>query len=254
LVSVGRLERPLSALSTRSLCRLGYTDVVDQGGLEPPKLAQRIKSPPPLPLGSLVCLVNPGGLEPPAHGLKGRSPADPGWLRSGSDRANGCGGEPPRFQGPAHGVLRGVGPSGRYCPSCHSVISRGPRFSGSLGMLVRPAGAAPAASAMSKQRSADELRTQEFQPVSRTDAPGGPQGAFRSVCAIASCEWLPAPGSHRARGKSANAAGGHPISARARRPNRDSRPNSHARSLAGSIAWQRAAPRRSESAVPARAS
>ena len=176
LVSVGRLERPLSALSTRSLCRLGYTDVVDQGGLEPPKLAQRIKSPPPLPLGSLVCLANPGGLEPLAHGLKGRSPADPGWLRSGSDRANGCGGEPPRFQSHAHGALRGVGPSGRYCPSCHSVISRGPRFSDSLGMMVRPPGDDPGASAMSGRRSSAELRTHDL-----VLPPGFEPGKYRCV-------------------------------------------------------------------------
>jgi hypothetical protein len=37
LVSVARFERALSRLSSGSLCRLGYTDVVDQAGLEPAK-------------------------------------------------------------------------------------------------------------------------------------------------------------------------------------------------------------------------
>ena len=46
MVRLGRLERPLDALSTHSLCRLGYRRVEDQGGFEPPTgLHHGIKSP-----------------------------------------------------------------------------------------------------------------------------------------------------------------------------------------------------------------
>jgi hypothetical protein len=41
LVCLARLERALNALSTRSLCQLGYRHTEDQAGL-----SQRIKSPP----------------------------------------------------------------------------------------------------------------------------------------------------------------------------------------------------------------
>jgi hypothetical protein len=44
----------------------------------PRSCARRLKRPIPLPLGSLVQLVNRGGVEPLAHGLKVRCPADPG--------------------------------------------------------------------------------------------------------------------------------------------------------------------------------
>jgi hypothetical protein len=46
LVRLGRLERPLDALSTHSLCQLGYRRMGDQGGFEPPTgLRHGIKSP-----------------------------------------------------------------------------------------------------------------------------------------------------------------------------------------------------------------
>ena len=47
LVCLARLERALNALSTRSLCQLGYRHTEDQAGFEPALgLSQRIKSPP----------------------------------------------------------------------------------------------------------------------------------------------------------------------------------------------------------------
>src|SRR5262249_9176307 len=47
LVCLARLERALNALSTRSLCQLGYRHMEDQAGFEPALgLSQRIKSPP----------------------------------------------------------------------------------------------------------------------------------------------------------------------------------------------------------------
>ena len=52
VVCTGRLERPLDALSTRSLCRLEYVHV-DQAGLRE-GFRRRLKRPLPLPLGSLV--------------------------------------------------------------------------------------------------------------------------------------------------------------------------------------------------------
>jgi hypothetical protein len=77
-VRLARFERALNALSTHSLCRLGYRrKLEDQVGLEPTKLAQRVKSPLPLPLGSLIRvgedLVDACGYDPPADGLKVRS-------------------------------------------------------------------------------------------------------------------------------------------------------------------------------------
>src|SRR5215813_15076228 len=47
IVCLARLERALNALSTRSLCQLGYRHTEDQAGFEPAVgLSQRIKSPP----------------------------------------------------------------------------------------------------------------------------------------------------------------------------------------------------------------
>ena len=47
MVCLARLERALNALSTRSLCQLGYRHTEDQAGFEPAVgLSQRIKSPP----------------------------------------------------------------------------------------------------------------------------------------------------------------------------------------------------------------
>jgi hypothetical protein len=46
LVCPARLERALNALSTRSLCQLGYRHTEDQAGFEPALgFSQRIKSP-----------------------------------------------------------------------------------------------------------------------------------------------------------------------------------------------------------------
>src|SRR6266404_8851135 len=46
LVCLARLERALNALSTRSLCQLGYRHTEDQAGFEPALgFSQRIKSP-----------------------------------------------------------------------------------------------------------------------------------------------------------------------------------------------------------------
>ena len=92
LVRLGRLERPLNALSTHSLCQLGYRRVIiryrrghgreqgleDQAGFEPAVGAsQRIKSPPrsaATVTGPMISrLSDPGGFEPHADGLKVRS-------------------------------------------------------------------------------------------------------------------------------------------------------------------------------------
>lgn len=54
MVRVVRPERTLYGFSNRSLCRLGYTRVEDQVGLEPTKLAHLLKRQVPLPLGALV--------------------------------------------------------------------------------------------------------------------------------------------------------------------------------------------------------
>ena len=46
LVCLARLERALNALSTRSLCQLGYRHIEDQAGFEPAMgTSHRIKSP-----------------------------------------------------------------------------------------------------------------------------------------------------------------------------------------------------------------
>ena len=77
LVCLARLERALNALSTRSLCQLGYRHTEDQAGFEPALgFSQRIKSPPrsaATVTGPNSILANPGGFDPLADGLKGRS-------------------------------------------------------------------------------------------------------------------------------------------------------------------------------------
>jgi hypothetical protein len=58
----------------------------DQVGLEPTKLAQRVKRPLPLPLGALVrsVLEDAGGFEPHADGLKVRSRSI--WVEGSASR------------------------------------------------------------------------------------------------------------------------------------------------------------------------
>jgi hypothetical protein len=87
MVRLGRLERPLNALSTHSLCRLGYRRAVceleDQAGFEPAvSLRCRLKRParsaatvtgPTSIQDSFKRMEDPGGYDPLADGLKGRS-------------------------------------------------------------------------------------------------------------------------------------------------------------------------------------
>lgn len=91
MVSVGRVERPLNALSTRSLCRLGYTDMEDQGGFEPPMgLRHGIKSPvrsaatgtgPWIDFGGkCFCVGASRWSRTTCHSVIGRGPRRSDWL------------------------------------------------------------------------------------------------------------------------------------------------------------------------------
>ena len=114
LVCLARLERALNALSTRSRCQLGYRHAEDQAGFELALgLSQRIKSPP-RSAATVTGLM--GGRE---------------WLRSTWLRV--------KSPLPLHSGLRlrvRIGANGRYCPSYHAVIGRGPHFSDSLAWLL----------------------------------------------------------------------------------------------------------------------
>jgi hypothetical protein len=67
----------------RGALRESQAHLVDPAGIEP--ALTRIKNPPLNRSATGLCLVNPGGLEPPAVGLKVPCPANPGFVRSGSE-------------------------------------------------------------------------------------------------------------------------------------------------------------------------
>jgi hypothetical protein len=82
MVRLGRLERPLNALSTHSLCRLGYRRVVakleDQAGFEPAvslrcRLKRPARSAATVTGPMIVSLEDASGYDPQADGLKVRS-------------------------------------------------------------------------------------------------------------------------------------------------------------------------------------
>ena len=74
LVCLAEFERALNALSTRSLCQLGYRHMEDQAGFEPALgLSQRIKSPPRSAATVTGSMEDASGYDPHAYGLKVRS-------------------------------------------------------------------------------------------------------------------------------------------------------------------------------------